>query len=1004
MPFQLQILHASDLEGGVDAITNAPNFAAIEEFLEGTVANSITLSAGDNYLPGPFSAAASDRETFRDGGVFNDFYNALFGLPADVNSDGVPDAYESLREGLGRVDISIMNQIGFDASAIGNHEFDFGTSTFFDIIAPDFRDAGLEDDRWVGAQFPYLSANLDFSAEEDLADLFTSDILLNTDFVTGPAQSLAGADVPKIAPSTIIQEIDPDGVIQQIGVVGATTQILEDITSTGDVEVLGPDSNDMAALAAILQPQIDALIAQGVNQIILVSHLQQFALEEELATLLNGVDVIIAGGSDTINADAEDVARGLQPGDTPDRNYPVQTTDAAGNPVLIVSTDGEYSYVGRLVVTFDDNGVVIPGSVDPNVSGAFATTDAGVTALFGAANPFAPGTDAAAVQALVGETVDIVTEQDSVIFGNTDVFLDGRRSEVRTEETNLGNLTADANLFVAQQADATVQVSLKNGGGIRDAIGSVDDDGTLLPTEANPASGKQAGEVSQLDIANSLRFNNGLTLLTLTAVELKQILEHGVAGTEEGATPGQFPQVGGISFSFDADGQAIEFDDDGNLITDGDRIESAAIIDEDGNIVDVLVEDGEVVGDPDRDIRVVTLNFLADGGDGYPFDVFGENRVDLFQEEEAPRTGVATFAPDGTEQDAFAEFLNANFSVTAFSDAETDPEDDTRIQNLDLRGDAVLFNAIDGTDGDETLQGTIGIDIIFGFGGADIIFGGFGDDQIDGGGGSDTLRGNLGIDIIFGGIGIDFIFGGDGDDELDGGDGNDELRGNNGADIIFGGFGIDLLIGGRGNDHLDGGADDDVIRGLDGNDRCIGGSGNDMIFGNAGADFIFGNIGIDFILGGKGNDFIDGGANDDELRGGKGSDLLVGGSGNDLIFGGRGDDFLFGGVGNDVLRADGGDDLLVGGEGDDIIRTGAGDDAISLAVGEGTDTIFRFNAQGNDVIELFELEFEDLDLTIDGNDTLISFGSETLAVVINNTSLVKDDFVSVFPVEPQPLA
>ncbi|MEO0407787.1 MAG: bifunctional metallophosphatase/5'-nucleotidase, partial [Cyanobacteria bacterium P01_A01_bin.135] len=560
MPFQLQILHASDLEGGVDAITNAPNFAAIEEFLEeqGGVFNSITLSAGDNYLPGPFAAASNDRETFRDEEVFNDFYNALFGL------DGTAGQYESLREGLGRVDISIMNQIGFDASAIGNHEFDFGTSTFFDIIAPDFRDPGLEDDRWVGAQFPYLSANLDFSGDEDLASLFTGQILTSDAFETGPEESLAGADVPKIAPATIIEEVDPDGVTQQIGVVGATTQIIEDISSTGGVEVIGPDQNDMAALAAILQPQIDRLTAEGVNKIILVSHLQQFALEEELATLLNGVDVIISGGSDTINADAEDVARGLQPGDTPDRDYPVQTTDAAGNPVLIVSTNGEYSYVGRLVVTFDDNGVVLPGSVDPNVSGAFATTDAGVQALFGNEDPFADGTDAAAVQDLVGKTVDIVTEQDSVVFGSTDVFLDGRRAEVRTEETNLGNLTADANLAIAQQADSTVQVSIKNGGGIRDAIGSVDDDGNLLPTEANPASGKQAGEISQLDIANSLRFNNGLTLLTLTADELRQILEQGVAGTEDGATPGQFPQVSGISFSFDDSGQAIEFDDDGN--------------------------------------------------------------------------------------------------------------------------------------------------------------------------------------------------------------------------------------------------------------------------------------------------------------------------------------------------------------------------------------------------------------------------------------------------------
>ncbi len=710
--------------------------------------------------------------------------------------------------------------------------------------------------------------------------------------------------------------------------------------------MIGPDQNDMAALAAILQPEIDALTAQGVNKIVLVSHLQQIVLEQELAGLLNGVDVIVAGGSDTLLADGEDVGRGLQPGDTPDGGYPFQATDAAGNPVLIVGTDGEYSYVGRLVVTFDDSGVVIPGSVDPNVSGTFATTDAGVTALFGANNAFEAGTDAAAVQALVGETIDIVTEQDSVIFGSTTVFLDGRRSEVRTEETNLGNLTADANLFVAQQIDSTVQVSIKNGGGIRDAIGSVGDDGELLPTVANPASGKQEGEISQLDIANSLRFNNGLTLLTLTAEDLRIILEQGVAGTEDGATPGQFPQVSGISFSFDATGQAIAFDDEGNIVTQGNRIQNAAITDEDGNIVDVLVQNGVVVGDPNRDIRVVTLNFLADGGDGYPFDVLGENRIDLFSEDDAaPRTGAATFVGDGTEQDAFAEFLNANFSTTPFSIEETDPENDTRLQNLSVRADTVLTTFI----------------------------------EIDGG------IGTLGNDIITGT------------------DADDILRGNNGDDVIAGLGGDDTIFGGRGDDEINGGAGDDDIRGLAGDDTIFGGVGNDRIRGNAGSDEMFGNAGEDDMLGGKGSDRLNGGSNDDLMRGAKGNDVLLGGSGNDIIYGGRGNDSLVGGSGNDLLRADAGDDILEGGQGNDEIRTGAGDDFVILGAGVGTDTIFRFDAQGDDQILLTDISFDDLSLNVVGSNTEIVFGAQTLAVVVNNTSLTGADFDQLVVPAPQPV-
>ena len=64
--FKLQILHASDLEGGVDAITNAPNFAAIVDELEGRTSDfdaSVLISSGDNYIPGPFFSASGDRST-----------------------------------------------------------------------------------------------------------------------------------------------------------------------------------------------------------------------------------------------------------------------------------------------------------------------------------------------------------------------------------------------------------------------------------------------------------------------------------------------------------------------------------------------------------------------------------------------------------------------------------------------------------------------------------------------------------------------------------------------------------------------------------------------------------------------------------------------------------------------------------------------------------------------------------------------------------------------------
>jgi hypothetical protein len=140
---------------------------------------------------------------------------------------------------------------------------------------------------------------------------------------------------------------------------------------------------------------------------------------------------------------------------------------------------------------------------------------------------------------------------------------------------------------------------------------------------------------------------------------------------------GQFAQVGGIQYSFDWDKPA------------GNRIQSAAIMDDDGEAADVLVAEGALVGSATDTLKIVTLGFLANGGDGYPFDdTTVLDRVDLVDSD--LDDGLFTFADTGTEQDAFAEYMGEFFSETPFSEAETPASEDTRIQNLDIREDAVL--------------------------------------------------------------------------------------------------------------------------------------------------------------------------------------------------------------------------------------------------------------------------------------------------------------------------
>ena len=61
----------------------------------------------------------------------------------------------------------------------------------------------------------------------------------------------------------------------------------------------------------------------------------------------------------------------------------------------------------------------------------------------------------------------------------------------------------------------------------------------------------------------------------------------------------------------------------------GQRVRSLAVLDGSGNVSDRVVAGGKLMGDPERVFKVVTLNFLANGGDGYLFPVPHPGRIDF---------------------------------------------------------------------------------------------------------------------------------------------------------------------------------------------------------------------------------------------------------------------------------------------------------------------------------------------------------------------------------------
>ena len=120
---------------------------------------------------------------------------------------------------------------------------------------------------------------------------------------------------------------------------------------------------------------------------------------------------------------------------------------------------------------------------------------------------------------------------------------------------------------------------------------------------------------------------------------------------------------------------------------EGSQIVDVFLLDSSGENGEQLISNGEIITASDRTIRIVTLDFLAGGGDGYPYpDLSAPDRVDL--EDVTTDAGQATFADPGSEQDALAEYLLANFLETPYSEADTPAEEDTRI----IFGQATTIN------------------------------------------------------------------------------------------------------------------------------------------------------------------------------------------------------------------------------------------------------------------------------------------------------------------------
>ena len=222
----------------------------------------------------------------------------------------------------GEADAAMMNTVCFDAMTLGNHEFDKGDSglkRFIDLLHKG------------ACQTPVLSANVTFGANSAL----------------NPSRAPG-----LVKPSIVLQR---DG--QSIGLVGLTIANKTQQSSSPDPGTVFGDET------AAAQQQIDALRAQGVNKIIVMSHIG-YDYDKQIIPNLSGVDVVVGGDSHTLLGPAGMAGYGVG---SPAGAYPTEVKNKDGKRVCLVQA-WEYSQVvGELKVSFDANGDVTACAGTPHV-------------------------------------------------------------------------------------------------------------------------------------------------------------------------------------------------------------------------------------------------------------------------------------------------------------------------------------------------------------------------------------------------------------------------------------------------------------------------------------------------------------------------------------------------------------------------------------------------------------------------------------------------------------
>lgn len=405
--------------------------------------------------------------------------------------------------------IEFVNRLGYVATAPGNHEFDHGCYEFFSAIRQ--------------LNFPVVVANLTFTDPE--------------------MQS-------SITPWIIVER---EG--KRIGIIGL---LAEGTATSSKACSQAVFSNAEQAL----RNAIKEIKKQNVFTIIVLSHLGT-NVDIELASKVNDVSVFVGGHTHTLLSNTYPKAYGP---------YPIVKYSPSGHPVLVVTAKEKLEYLGRLNVTFDEQGIPQKWNGDVIRLDKPVTNDPAIVSIAALLDSYGKPIKEK-LEVKVGEIANPNDPTFDTSKPSNDL-LDGKPFfYCRKEEGLTANIILDAVLEAGRSSGA--QVAIMTTGLIRGPL--------------------PIGRVQKLDVVSAMPTEDKLYVGEMTGKVLQEAIEHGVSKVHCFAFVGTFLQVSGLRVTLNAEKPV------------GERIQSIEYLH--NGIYEPL--------DLNKTYRVVANGYLAGGNDGF---------------------------------------------------------------------------------------------------------------------------------------------------------------------------------------------------------------------------------------------------------------------------------------------------------------------------------------------------------------------------------------------------